>query len=122
MQSKKNLGLQDNEFCFLKTHSAQLMYFDNYFSVYKKNMKKSWEGIRYAMDLSNYKKDIPNIMIDKSTGKSYKNTQSIVNQFAVYFESVPQVCRNKLANQNTFLDSNLCYACSKPTVCSFFYL
>jgi len=32
MQSKKNLGLQNGEFCFLKTHSAQLMYFDNYFT------------------------------------------------------------------------------------------
>ncbi|MDC0057049.1 sulfotransferase domain-containing protein, partial [Alphaproteobacteria bacterium] len=38
MQSKKNLGLKDGEFCFLKTHSAQLMYFDNYFTDIKKTL------------------------------------------------------------------------------------
>ena len=35
MQSKENLGLRDGEFCFLKTHSAQLTYFDNYFTDIK---------------------------------------------------------------------------------------
>ena len=35
MQSKENLGLKDGEFCFLKTHSAQLTYFDNYFTDIK---------------------------------------------------------------------------------------
>ncbi len=35
MQSKENLGLRDREFCFLKTHSAQLIYFDNYFTDIK---------------------------------------------------------------------------------------
>jgi len=38
MQSKKNLGLKDDEFCFLKTHSAQLMYFDNYFTDIKRTL------------------------------------------------------------------------------------
>ena len=35
MQTKENLGLRDGEFCFLKTHSAQLTYFDNYFTDIK---------------------------------------------------------------------------------------
>ena len=35
MQSKENLGLRDGEFCFIKTHSAQLTYFDNYFTDIK---------------------------------------------------------------------------------------
>ena len=35
MQSKENLDLRDGEFCFLKTHSAQLTYFDNYFTDIK---------------------------------------------------------------------------------------
>ena len=98
-----------------KTRYKKKVYFDNYFKMHKKNMKKSWEGIRYAMELSNNRKDIPNTMIDKSNGISYNNTQSIVNQFALYFESVPINCRKKLTNNNTFLDSNLCYACCKPT-------
>ena len=98
-----------------KIRYKKKMYFDNYFNMYKRNMKKSWEGIRYAMELSNNKKDIPNIMIDRYTGKSYTNPQNIVNQFAVYFESVPQIYRNNLTNKNTSLDSTLCYACSKPT-------
>ena len=38
MQSKKNLVLQDKEFCFLKTHSAQLMYCDNYFTDIKRTL------------------------------------------------------------------------------------
>ena len=38
MQSKKNLSLQDKEFCFLKTHSAQLIYFDNYFTDIKRTL------------------------------------------------------------------------------------
>ena len=97
-----------------KTRHKKKKYFDNYFNVHKNNMKKSWEGIRYAMELSNNRKDIPNTMIDKSNGKSYTNTQSIVNQFALYFESVPLNCRNKLNNNNNFLDSNLCYSCSNP--------
>ena len=35
MQTKENLDLRDGEFCFLKTHSAQLTYFDNYFTDIK---------------------------------------------------------------------------------------
>lgn len=35
MQAKENLDLRDGEFCFLKTHSAQLTYFDNYFTDIK---------------------------------------------------------------------------------------
>ena len=35
MQTKENLELRDGEFCFLKTHSAQLTYFDNYFTDIK---------------------------------------------------------------------------------------
>ena len=38
MQSKENLGLRDGEFCFLKTHSAQLTYFDNYFTDIKQTL------------------------------------------------------------------------------------
>ena len=38
MQSKENLDLRDGEFCFLKTHSAQLTYFDNYFTDIKQTL------------------------------------------------------------------------------------
>ena len=38
MQTKENLELRDGEFCFLKTHSAQLTYFDNYFTDIKQTL------------------------------------------------------------------------------------
>ena len=98
-----------------KTRIKKKLYFDNYFNIHKKNMKKSWEGIRYAMELSNNKKSIPNTMRNKATGLTYDNPQSIVDQFAIYFESVPRNCINQLNRNKNVNNMYDCYNCNKPT-------
>ena len=97
------------------TRNKKKLYFDNYFLIHRKNMKKSWEGIRYAMELSNNNKSIPNSMIDKSTGIIYDNPQSIADQFAKYFENVPRNCRKQSSEHINSLDTYNCYNCNKPT-------
>ena len=97
-----------------KSRTKKKLYFDNYFNIHRKNMKKSWEGIRYAMELSNNKKLIPNSMRDKYTGLTYDTPQSIADQFASYFESVPQNCISQMNKIKNVIDTYNCYNCNKP--------
>lgn len=72
------------------------IYYNNYFNDYRGNVKKIWEGLYTAMEMTKNKKFINLNITDEFTGDQYKHEKPIVQQFAKYFEQVPINVRNKL--------------------------
>ena len=94
MQSKKNLSLQDKEFCFLKTHSAQLIYFDNYFTDIKRTL-----GFIYiirdprdvAVSYARYSKNILDKTILHMTNNTTVIDYATKNKSSIdYFQDTPE--------------------------------
>jgi len=93
MQSKKNLGLRNDEFCFLKTHSAQLVCFDNYFTNIEKTLGFIYI-IRDPRDVAISYAHHSTSDLDKTIFHMTNNTASI---------DYDQITSQNIVKPNTFL-------------------
>ena len=73
-------------------------YFDEYFELHKKNAKKIWQGINFAMDQTKNKKSLPEVIYD-SENKPVRESKNKAKSFAKYFENVPAATIKKNAKK-----------------------
>ena len=71
-------------------------YFTEYFNNHRTNVKKTWEGLYMAMEITKAKTTIGTTIIDKTTGNIFDNPVEISENFANYFEKVPINVREKI--------------------------
>ena len=72
------------------------MYLTKYFNEHRTNVKKTWEGLYMALEVTKNKKTVGTNIKDNKTGIIYNNPTDISNKFAEYFENVPSQVRDKL--------------------------
>ncbi len=71
-----------------KIRASRRKYFANYFSKFRNNSKKLWDGINMALEKTKNKKSLPTVVKDIN-GNLIEGDQKIANAFAKYFKSVP---------------------------------
>ncbi len=81
--------------CTSKLRSRKKVYFQQYFSRFKNNSKKLWDGINLALDQTRHKKALPTVVKDID-GKPLEGDQIIANAFAKYFKGVPASTKSKI--------------------------
>ena len=82
-------------------------YLRSYFNKHKNDSSKMWMGINYALESSKNQKKMP-LTIKNVKNELMSDPQEIADNFAEYFESVPDTTRKKIkpppCNDNKFLD------------------
>ena len=78
-----------------KRRANKRQYFERYFTNFKNNSRKLWDGINLAINQTNRSKTLPTAITDLK-GKNISGDQNIANTFAEYFKNVAQQTKNKI--------------------------
>ena len=96
-----------NNFVTAERRKKKQNYLRNYFLKHKNDSTRMWMGINYAMESSKSQKTLP-LTIKNVKNELMSDPQTIADNFAEYFESVPDSTRNKIkpfpSNDNKYLD------------------
>ena len=92
--NKKELNIVKNR-TTRKLRTKKKDYFQKYFTKFKNNSRKMWDGINLALEQTKYKKSLPTT-IKNIDGTTMDNPNQIAAAFAKYFERVPQTTKCKI--------------------------
>ena len=96
-----------NNYVTAQRRKKKKIYLQNYFNKHRHDSGKMWIGINYALESTNNNKQFP-VSVKNLKGELLTDPQSIADNFADYFESVPTTTRAKIKpspkNDNKFLD------------------
>ena len=91
----KNAFVVKRNMVTAKLRENKKVYFHNYFTKFKHNAKKVWDGINLALQQTRHKKTLPTAIKDED-GTLLEDDKQIANAFAKYFEKVPAATKSKI--------------------------
>ena len=119
----KNIYLKENYHKIYKTYRNQIVsltkqskknHYQNYFTVNYNNIKKTWDGIKSIINISNNKSAMPSML--NNNNKTITNPTKIANQFNDFFSSIG----SKLQNNIQPSKNNPSYYLKNPNYQKFF--
>ena len=94
-EQNKNLYSSLNRKTTSYKRKKKKQYFKDYFTKFRNNSKKLWNGINTALEQSKSKQALPT-SIRNTDGSNVEGDRNIARTFAQYFESVPGKTKNKI--------------------------
>ena len=79
--------------------SKKRKYFSEYFSKYRQDTRKMWDGINLALEQTRHKKTLPEIIYD-TNNQPITTSLHKANCFAKHFKGVPSTARKKIKTSN----------------------
>ena len=94
-EQNKNLYSALNRKATSYKRKKKKQYFKDYFTKFRYDSKKLWNGINTALEQSKSKQALPT-SIRNTDGSNVEGDSNIARSFAQYFESVPGKTKNKI--------------------------